>query len=346
MSPTVEEQIEGIKRTIADMEAQRQSLGDEVVDAGLVPFQRKLNELVAMLQSRKAQTHTEPTQQRKLVTLLFMDIAGSTSIVQHMDPEDVSEVFDVTLRKLAQPIKEHDGRVTRFMGDGFLAVFGAPKAREDDPEQAVRAGLKIIALASEIAEELEKEWDIKYFQVRVGVNTGLVMLGGETEAEDTLMGAAVNLAARLEGAAPAGGLLVSHDTYRHIRGVFDVELWEPLKVKGFDEPVHVYRILGTKPRAFRSYTRGVEGVETHMVGRQTELKYLQDALLSAVEEKFGQIVTITGEGGVGKSRLLYEFQNWIELLPPPPVRFYEGRAHQEAQGIPYGLLRDLFEFRF
>jgi class 3 adenylate cyclase len=346
MSPTVEEQIEGIKGTIADMEGQRQSLGDEVVDAGLVLFQRKLNELVAILQSKKAYAHTEPKQQRKLVTLLFMDIAGSTSIAQHMDPEDVSEVFDTTLKKLAQPVETHGGRVTRFMGDGFLAVFGAPKAREDDPEQAVRAGLKIIELASAIAEELGKEWDIKYFQVRVGVNTGLVMLGGETEAEDTLMGAAVNLAARLEGAAPAGGLLVSHDTYRHIRGVFDVEPWEPLKVKGFDEPVHVYRILGTKPRAFRSYTRGVEGVETHMVGRQTELKYLQDALLSAIEEKFGQIVTITGEAGVGKSRLLYEFQNWIELLPPPVVRFYEGRAHQEAQGIPYGLLRDLFEFRF
>jgi predicted ATPase len=156
----------------------------------------------------------------------------------------------------------------------------------------------------------------------------------------------VHLSARLQSAAPPGGLLISHDTYRHIRGVFNVEAWEPVKVKGFDEPVQVYHILNAKPRAFRSYSRGVEGVETRMVGRHDELKYLQDALMSAIEDDEGQIVTIMGEAGVGKSRLLYEFQNWIELQPPPSVRFYEGRAHQESQGMPLRMLRDLFEFRF
>jgi len=180
----------------------------------------------------------------------------------------------------------------------------------------------------------------------VGINTGLVALGGLTEAEDTLMGAAVNLAARLESAAPPGGLLISHDTYRHVRGLFDVEPQDPVQAKGFDEPVQVYRVLRLKPRAFRTYTRGVEGVETRMVGRESELKYLQDALLTAIEEGEGQVITISGEAGVGKSRLLYEFQNWIELLPPPAVRFFEGRGRQDAQGLPYGLLRNLFEFRF
>ena len=127
-----------------------------------------------------------------------------------------------------------------------------------------------------------------------------MILGGETEGEDTTKGPAVHLAARLQSAAPPGGMLVSHDTYRHIRGVFNVEAWEPLKVKGFDEPVQVYHILNAKPRAFRSYTRGVEGVETRMVGRQSELKYLQDALLSAIEDSEGQVVTIMGEAGVGQ----------------------------------------------
>jgi predicted ATPase/class 3 adenylate cyclase len=346
MSPTVEDQIEGLKHTIAEMETQRGFLGDEVVDIALAPFQRKLDELMVMLQTREAHLHETYQQQRKLVTLLFMDIVGSTSIAQHMDPEDVSEVFDVTLKKLAQPVEDHDGRVTRFMGDGFLAVFGAPTAREDDPERSVRAGLAIIELAGEISAELEQKWQIHDFQIRVGVNTGVVMLGGETEAEYTLMGSAVNLAARVESAAPAGVLLVSHETYRHIRGVFDVEPWEPLQVKGFDEPVRVYRILRARPRAFRVFTRGVEGVETQMVGREAELKYLQDALLSAIEEGEGQVVTITGEAGMGKSRLLYEFQDWIELLPPPSVRFFQARANPEAMRIPCGLLRDLFAFRF
>jgi class 3 adenylate cyclase/tetratricopeptide (TPR) repeat protein len=346
MSPTIEEQIEGLKHTIAEMEAQRASLGDAVVDAGLLPFKRKLDELVAMLQVGEAQPPAEPAQQRKLVTLLFMDIAGSTAIAQHMDPEDVREVFDIALKKLALPVEQYGGRVTRFMGDGFLSIFGAPTAREDDPEQAVRAGLQIIELASELAPELEAEWDIPNFQVRVGINTGLVALGGLTEAEDTLMGAAVNLAARLESAAPAGGLLISHNTYRHVRGVFDVELLDHITAKGFDEPVTVYRVLSAKPRAFRVYTRGVEGIETHMVGRETEIKYLQDALLNAIEEGEGQMVTIVGDAGVGKSRLLYEFQDWIDLLPPPAVFLFEGRGRQEAQLLPYALLRDLFAFRF
>jgi predicted ATPase/class 3 adenylate cyclase len=346
MSPTIEEQIEGLKHTIAEMEAQRASLGDAVVDAGLLPFKRKLDELVAMLQAAEAPPLAEPTQQRKLVTLLFMDIAGSTSIAQHMDPEDVSEVFDAALKKLAVPVEQYGGRVTRFMGDGFLSVFGAPTAREDDTERAIRAGQRIIELSQLLELELKQVWDIPTFQVRVGVNTGLVLLGGQTEAEDTLMGTAVNLAARLESAAPPGGLLISHDSYRHVRGVFNVEALEPIKAKGFDQPVAVYRVLSAKPRAFRLYTRGVEGIETHMVGRETEIKYLQDALLTAIEEGEGQMVTITGEAGVGKSRLLYEFQDWIELLPPPAVRFFEGRARQEAQGLPYALLRDLFAFRF
>jgi class 3 adenylate cyclase/tetratricopeptide (TPR) repeat protein len=346
MSPTIEEQIERLKNTIAEMEAQKESLGDLVVQKAVEPLREKMDELDRLLQVSKVSAPDKPLQQRKLLTILFMDIVGSTSIIQHMDPEDVSEIFDLNLKRLAQPVEEYGGRVTSFTGDGFMAVFGAPTAREDDPERAVRAGLAIIQRSEEIARELEKEWEIHNFKVRVGVNTGLVILGGETDGEDTTKGPAVHLAARLQSAAPPGGLLVSHDTYRHIRGVFNVEAWEPLKVKGFDEPLRVYHILNAMPRAFRSYTRGVEGVETRMVGRSSELKYLQDAFLSAVEEGEGQVVTIMGEAGVGKSRLLYEFQNWIELQPPPAVRFYEGRAHQEAQGMPLAMLRDLFEFRF
>jgi class 3 adenylate cyclase/tetratricopeptide (TPR) repeat protein len=346
MSPTLEDQIKQLQDTIATMEDQRDSLGDTVVDRSLAPLQEKLDELLALLESRQEPLIDAPAQQRKLVTLLFMDVVGSTSaIAAHLDPEDTLEIMDKALKRLAVPVEDHGGHVTRFMGDGFKAVFGAPIAQENDPEQAVRAGLYILETAMTIAGELAEQWDIEGFQVRVGVNTGLVALGGLTEAADTVMGKAVNLAARLESAAPAGGLLVSHDTYRHIRGVFDVEPWEPILVKGFDEAISIYHILRARPRAFRLYTRGVEGVETRMIGRQTEFKYLQDTLLNAIEEGEGSTVTITGEAGVGKSRLLYEFQNWIELLSDI-VRFYEGRGRQGAQGLPYGLLRDLFEFRF
>jgi hypothetical protein len=254
-------------------------------------------------------------------------------------------MMDAALKRLAAAVDQHGGHVTRYQGDGFKAVFGVPQAHENDPEQAVRAGLEILQIAQQIAREWEDQRGLPNFQVRVGINTGLIASGGETEAEDTIMGRAVNLAARLESAAPPGGLLISHFTYRHVRGVFVVDILPPIKAKGFEEPVAVYLVKQAKARSFRVLSRGVEGVETPMVGRETELKYLQDALLTAMEEGEGQVVTVCGEAGVGKSRLLFEFQNWIELLPGS-VRLYQGQARLERQHIPYALMRDVFTFRF
>ncbi|MGD2157410.1 MAG: tetratricopeptide repeat protein, partial [Anaerolineales bacterium] len=203
----------------------------------------------------------------------------------------------------------------------------------------------IIEVSQDCASVLQESWGIPEFQVRVGINTGLAAIGGITEREDTVMGGTVNLGARLESAAPPGGVLISHETYRHVRGVFDVEPQEPITVKGFSEPVNVYIVRGIKPRALRRGTRGVEGVETRMVGREAELRYLQGALNSAIQDREGQVVTILGEAGVGKSRLLYEFKNWIDLQPEQ-IRQYQGRARPETQGLPYTLLRDMFTFSF
>jgi ABC-type oligopeptide transport system substrate-binding subunit/catechol 2,3-dioxygenase-like lactoylglutathione lyase family enzyme len=130
-----------------------------------------------------------------------------------------------------------------------------------------------------------------------------------------------------------------------VRGVFDVQAQEPLLVKGKAEAIQTYVVQQAKPRAFRLGTRGVEGIETPMVGREAELKRLQDALYDVIEDSEHQVITITGEAGVGKSRLLYEFDSWIELLPET-VRYFKGRARQEMQNLPYALLRDLFAFRF
>jgi class 3 adenylate cyclase/tetratricopeptide (TPR) repeat protein len=333
----VRQEIIKLERAIAGLEAQRQVMGDEVVETSLISLREKLANLSGVREP--------PQQQRKLATILFLDVVSSTRLGQHLEPDEVLELMDDALKRLAAPVEAHGGHVTRFQGDGFKAVFGLPVAHENDPEQAVRAGLDILAVAAEIAQELETERDISDFKVRVGVNTGLVASGGETEADDTVMGRAVNLAARLESAAPPGGLLISHHTYRHVRGVFDVDVLPPIRAKGFDEPVEVYLVKRAKPRSFRVLSRGVEGIETRMVGREAEMKYLQDALLTAVEEGEGQVVTITGEAGVGKSRLLFEFQNWIDFLPLR-IKLYQGQARLEAEHVPYALLRDLFTFRF
>ncbi|MEJ2265787.1 MAG: adenylate/guanylate cyclase domain-containing protein, partial [Anaerolineales bacterium] len=206
-------------------------------------------------------------QQRKQVTILFMDVVSSTRLMRELDPEENLAIMDTALQNLAAPVKAHGGKVTRFMGDGFLAVFGLPKARENDPEMAVRAGLGILETALVIAKDLEETHQLEGFRVRIGVNTGLVVAGGVTEAEGTMMGDAVNLAARVESAAPPGGLLISEHTYPHVRGIFDLDPGKSIRMKGFPEPVQVYQIIRAKPHSFRLKTRGVEGVETPMIGR-------------------------------------------------------------------------------
>jgi predicted ATPase/class 3 adenylate cyclase len=334
---TIVDRIAQLKQAIAALESQRATLGDAVVDSALDSMRKQLVELQARPEL--------PPQQRKLATILFTDVVGSTRLGRHLEPDEVLEMMDAALKRLAAAVDQHGGHVARYQGDGFKAVFGVPQAHENDPEQAVRAGLEILQIAQQITREWEDQRGIPNFQVRVGINTGLIASGGETEAEDTIMGRAVNLAARLESAAPPGGLLISHFTYRHVRGVFVVDILPPIKAKGFEEPVAVYLVKQAKARSFRVLSRGVEGVETPMVGRETELKYLQDALLTAMEEGEGQVVTVCGEAGVGKSRLLFEFQNWIELLPSN-VRLYQGQARLERQHIPYALMRDVFTFRF
>jgi class 3 adenylate cyclase/tetratricopeptide (TPR) repeat protein len=322
-----------LQKAIAELEAQRGVLSEEVISASVAALQRQL----AVLEP--------PEQHRKLVTILFADIVDSTRICQHLDPEDVMQLMDGLLKRLALPIEKFGGHVTRFMGDGFMALFGAPVARENDPEMAIRAGLGILTLAQQIAPQLERDWDLHDLQVRVGISTGLAVLGGQTEAQDTVMGSTVNLAARLETAALPGSVLISNDTYRHVRGIFEIEPQTPLSAKGFDQQVEVFQVLHAKPRAFHLRTRSVEGIETRMVGRGAELLSLQNSYHDAVQGQQTQVVTVVGEAGVGKSRLLYEFDDWLHRLAVD-IHLYQGRGRQETQNQPYALLRDLFAFRF
>jgi tetratricopeptide (TPR) repeat protein len=171
-----------------------------------------------------------------------------------------------------------------------------------------------------------------------------VLLGGGVDGDGNIRGFAVNVAARMEQSAPAGTLRISHDTYRHIRGVFDVTQQVPIQVKGVVEPMLTYLVQRCKPRAFRVVSRGVEGVETHMIGRDAELAQLQQAYQRLHEQGRLSIITVVAEAGLGKSRLLYEFQNWAETRPERFILF-RGRARPTTQCQLFGLLRDMLAWR-
>ncbi len=221
-------------------------LGDEMVDAALGPMREKLAAL---------QAQAQPEKQRKLATVLFADVSGFTALSETLDAEVVAGVMNDLWLVIDRAITDHGGHIDKHIGDAVMALWGADGAREDDPEMAVRAALAMQAAVASFCQTHQIP-----LSLRIGVNTGPVLLGiMGTTGEVTAMGDAVNLASRLEHAAPVDGVLISHDTYRHVRGIFDVREQEPLTVKGKAERVQTYVVERAKPRAFRLHTRGVEG---------------------------------------------------------------------------------------
>jgi class 3 adenylate cyclase/tetratricopeptide (TPR) repeat protein len=290
---------------------------------------------------KAAAVHAE----RKQVTVLFADFSGFTAFAHKRDVEDVRDFMSSVWAKLDGIIAAHGGTTEKHIGDAVMAAFGAKQAREEDPLQAVRAALAMQASLKQFALEST----VAPLQMRIGVHTGLAVVGPlGSLGEFAVTGDTVNLASRLESSAPTGGVLVSHDTYRHIHGFFDVQTLPPFEVKGRPEPVQAYVILRAKSRAlamqFRGIYRGIEGVNAEMVGREKELKFLQSALQRVIDEQDSQVITVTGEAGIGKSCLLSQFHEWVELLPDT-MRIFYGRANRQTSGVPFSLMRDVFANR-
>lgn len=319
---------EQLEQAIAAQEGLRGTVADELVDATIVLLRRQLDALSG-------------EQRRRQVTVLFADVSGFTALSEQLDAERVTEVMNAVWQRLDAVVFDHGGRIDKHIGDALMALWGADVTREDDPERALRAALQMQDALARFGRDSGLG-----VTMRIGVNTGPVVLGGVgSRGEFTAMGDAVNVASRLEHAAPVGGILISHDTYRHVRGVFEVRRLEPLSVKGKSRPLHVYEVSGVKPRAFRIPSRGIEGVETMTVGRDAELAVLCGTFEEVVWGQDAQLVTVVAEAGMGKSRLLYEFDNWLELTPET-VRYFKGRAVPQRQATPLVLFRDLISSRF
>ncbi len=334
---------EQIRQAISSIESQRPSLGDSAVDAAISALNEKLDRL-----GGKA-TSPSITQQRKQVTILFADISGFTAMSETMDHEEVGTVINSLWTRVDGAIVHHGGRIDKHIGDAVMAMFGAPTAREDDPERAILAGLRIQSELEAWKQELVAggsplKAQVLGLKLRVGINTGPALVGTiGTTAEYTAIGDTVNLASRMESSAAAGSVLISHDTYRLVPGIFEVVALEPVKVKGKKEPVQVYRVDGVKPRALRTAGRGVKGIQTPMIGRQAELARLQAKCQETFAGGKAQLITVIAEAGTGKSRLLQEF---LGALKPESARILRARANPDMLMSPAALIRDLLSVTY
>lgn len=258
------------------------------------------DELLAKLQA--ARSGKTMAGERRTVTLLFADIQGSTAAAEQLDPEDWAEIVNGAFERLIRPVYRYEGTLARLMGDAILAFFGAPIAHEDDPERAVRAGLEMLGAIKPYAHEAKARWGVN-FDLRVGVNTGLVVVGevgSDLRVEYTALGDAVNVAARMEQTALPGTIQVTDETHRLVERLFEFEEIEPVLAKGKAEPVIAYRVTGVLERP--ATTRGLLGRDTPLVGRDSELRTLRE-VIDEVRQGKGQICSVIGEAGVGKSRL-------------------------------------------
>lgn len=320
-----DEDIDACRAAIAALEGQRDTLGDAVIALATAPLRARL----AALQRSGGLQHRQ-------VTVLFADVVGSTALSQVLDAEDTLALLSGALTAMASIVEAHQGRVLRFTGDGLKAAFGVDEAREDDAERAVRAGLSLLAAGREQAEAARRLYGIADFAVRVGVHTGDVALGAGVEADHTAMGAAVNIAARMEQSAPPGAMRISHDTWSQVRGLFDCEPQPPLQVKGVDAPMSTYLVRAALDRSTAQVERGLQGLSTPMVGRDAELQRLLDAVARSRDTGRLVALTVVGDAGLGKSRLLREYTARLE-----GCQVLSLRSQPDGRLRPWGLLRSL-----
>jgi class 3 adenylate cyclase/tetratricopeptide (TPR) repeat protein len=254
-------------------------------------------------------------KERKFATALFADLVGSTTLAEREDPEVVQAIVGRTFDRLAEEVARYEGLLEKFMGDAILAVFGVPRAHEDDAERAVRAALEMQAVLSELNRGFAAEGR-PTLAMRIGIEAGEVLVDVERASgprDRMLTGDAVNTAARLQSAAEPGHVVVGHGVYAATKDTIEYRELEPLSLKGKGEPVAAWRTLRIKAR-----TRGERprlGLEARLVGRDEEMAVLTQTLRRVETEGRPALVTIVGPAGVGKSRIVAELERHVEGLP-------------------------------
>ncbi len=324
---------EQLEQAIAHLETQRPTLGDTAVDAALAGLRHKL----AVLDRGDVEPMTAALAgERKLVTIMFADISGFTALAETMDPEAVRDMMNGCFERLVPIIEKYEGAVDKFIGDEIMALFGAPIAHENDAERALRAALEMIDVLAQFNVEQSVNLGLHF-----GINTGLVIAGGigtDERQEYSVMGDAVNLAARLEDASERGEIFVGPDTYRLTAPLFTFEPRKPMRVKGKTELVQIYRLVSLKSKPGRGRGLEIRGISSTLVGREPELTSIKSCIAQLCNGR-GGIVSIIGEAGVGKSRLMAEIRSQVlgtaSKSQTARLTWLEGRALSFRQTISY-----------
>ncbi len=285
---------------------------------------------------RAARASHKMQGERRIVTILFCDVTGSTAMAGQLDPEDWAQIMDDAFDFLIAPIYRYEGTVARLMGDAVLAFFGAPIAHEDDPQRAILAGLDIVKSLQPFREEIRHDYQLD-FNVRVGINTGEVVvgeIGSDLAMEYTAMGDAVNLAARMEQTAQPGTVQVTEDTFKLTTPLFDFQPLGEMEVKGKPRPIKAYCVLARKEQP--GPVRGIKGINSPMIGRDHEFDKLKRAL-DDLRLGRGGIVCMIGEAGLGKSRIIEEMRvEWIKDTGRAGI-WLDSRGVSYDTSRPYGL---------
>jgi class 3 adenylate cyclase/tetratricopeptide (TPR) repeat protein len=284
--------------------------------------------------------------ERKVVTVLFADVANYTAIAEKRDPEEVHQIMDGCFKILMDGIHRYEGSINQFTGDGIMAIFGAPIAHENHAQHACYAALSIQRAIEDYGDKLRADSGLE-FKMRFGINSGLVMvgaIGNDLRMDYTADGDTTNLASRLQSIAEPGSVLVSENTYRLIKAYFRLEALGPVTLKGKEEPQNAYVLIDStsvKTRFEEAVSKGL----VRFVGRRNSMAALR-SIWNRATEGYGQVLGIMGEPGVGKSRLMLEFKR---SLADDDIHFLEGRCLPHGDSIAYlpflDILKSLFSIK-
>jgi len=320
-----DDKADELKAAIAALEAQRPLLGEAVAGPAIAALRKQLDDL-------EASGSAAPAEERKVITILFVDVSGFTALAEKLDAEEVRTIINSCFDQLVPIVQKYSGTIDKFIGDEIMALFGAPVAHENDPERALRSAIEMMEQISSFNAQHGTD-----LRLHIGVNTGPVVTGaiGSQERKDySVMGDAVNLAARLEDASPDGEIYVGPNTHRLTAAMFEFEPLPPLVLKGKAAPLAVHRLIGLK--AVPTPARGIEGLRSKLVGRDRELEKISE-VVAALRSGAGGILAVVGEAGVGKSRLVSEA---FAALSTDLCRA-EGRALSHTTGMSHWMARDV-----